>query len=184
MHACANRARVRVARGNGPAAARGSVGRVPAPTPPRLAFSAKPFHRLTLMELHDLLRLRTDVFVVGQRITVEAEIDGKDPECLHVLGTDPAGDMVATARLFVGADPVKVGRVCVAPPLQRRGAGTALMEYVHGLLAGRRAAMSAQAHLVPWYERLGWRPVGALYDEAEIPHRRLERTFAPLQAKG
>lgn len=129
------------------------------------------------MELHDVLRLRTDVFVVGQHITVEAEIDGRDPECLHVLGLDPTGEMVATARLFVGEDPVKVGRVCVHPSLQRRGAGTELMQHVHGLLAGRRAAMSAQAHLVPWYERLGWTPVGALYDEAEIPHRRLECTF-------
>jgi ElaA protein len=150
---------------------------VPSRSSPRLTFSAKPFHRLTLMELHDLLRLRTDVFVVGQRITVEAEIDGRDPECLHVLGLEPTGEMVATARLFVGEDPVKVGRVCVHPALQRRGAGTALMEHVHGLLAGRRAAMSAQAHLVPWYVRLGWTPVGGVYDEAEIPHRRLERTF-------
>jgi ElaA protein len=145
----------------------------------RLTFSAKPFHRLTLMELHDLLRLRTEVFVVGQKITVESEIDGKDPECTHVLGQDAAGEMVATARLFLGTDPVKVGRVAVHPALQRTGLGTDLMEHVHGLLAGRRAAMSAQAHLVPWYARLGWTPVGPVYDEAEIPHRRLERTFPP-----
>ena len=147
------------------------------PSAPPLRFAVKPFHRLTLMELHDLLRLRTDVFVVGQKITVEAEIDGLDPECSHVLGLDAAGEMRATARLFLGADPVKVGRVCVHPSLQRRGAGTLLMEYVHGVLAGRRAAMSAQAHLVPWYARLGWTPVGAIYEEALIPHRRLERTF-------
>jgi ElaA protein len=149
------------------------------PTAPRLTFALKPFHRLTLMELHDVLRLRTDVFVVGQGITVEAEIDGLDPECAHVLGLDAAGEMRATARLFLGADPVKVGRVAVHPALQRRGVGTALMTFVHGALAGRRAAMSAQAHLVPWYERLGWTPVGPLYEEARIPHRRLERAFAP-----
>jgi ElaA protein len=152
---------------------------VTAPTAPRLRFSVKPFHRLTLMELHDLLRLRTEVFVVGQKITIESEIDGLDPECAHVLGLDEAGEMRATARLFLGADPVKVGRIAVHPTLQRRGAGTALMEYVHGVLAGRRAAMSAQAHLVPWYARLGWSPVGAIYEEALIPHRRLERTFGP-----
>jgi ElaA protein len=152
---------------------------VSSPSALTLQYAVKPFHRLTLMELHDLLRLRTDVFVVGQKITVEAEIDGLDPECAHVLGLDATGEMRATARLFLGADPVKVGRVCVHPSLQRRGTGTTLMEYVHGVLAGRRAAMSAQAHLVPWYTRLGWTPVGAIYQEAEIPHRRLERTFGP-----
>jgi predicted GNAT family N-acyltransferase len=144
---------------------------------PRVTFAAKPFARLTRMEVHDLFRLRTEVFVVGQKITIESEIDGHDPECTHVLGRDAKGRMVATARLFLGKDPVKVGRVAVATDLQRNGLGTDLMEFVHTLLPGRRAAMSAQAHLVPWYSRLGWTPVGAIYEEARIPHQRLERTF-------
>jgi ElaA protein len=138
-------------------------------TPP-VVFAARRFQDLSLAELHDVLRLREEVFVVGQRITCEAEIDGRDPECLHVLGRDAAGEVVATARLFLDRDPVKVGRIAVHPRLQRRGIGTLLMEHVHDLLAGRPAAMSAQAHLRRWYEQLGWRVEGDLYDEAGIPH--------------
>lgn len=153
------------------------TARIPAPP---LAFTAKPFAALTLGEFHALVRLREEVFVVGQRITTEAEIDGLDPQCVHVLGRDPAGEVVATARLFTAARPVKVGRICVALPCQRRGLGSALMRYVHTLLdarpPGERAGvMSAQAHLVPWYEQLGWTAEGPVYDECGIPHRRLRR---------
>lgn len=145
-----------------------------------LTFASKPFGALSVHELHELVRLREEVFVVGQRITAEAEFDGRDPECLHVLGRDADGALVATARLFLDAAPVKVGRICVAPGRQRQGLGSALLQHVHALLDARpgatgAAAMSAQAHLVPWYERLGWTATGPVYDECGIPHRRLER---------
>ncbi len=144
-------------------------------TTPTVAFSHRAFDALSLRDLHDVLRLREEVFVVGQRITCEAEIDGHDPECVHVLGRDAAGRIVATARLFVDEDPVKVGRIAVDGALQRRGIGTRLMAYVHGLLGSRAAVMSAQTHLRPWYERLGWRAEGERYDEAGIPHVRMRR---------
>jgi ElaA protein len=149
---------------------------MPGSAPPRpLAFRLVPFADLTRDELHELVRLREEVFVVGQRITAEAEFDGRDPEAHHLLGRLAAGRLVATARLFLDAEPVKVGRVCVAPDLQRAGLGTEVMREVDRALGARPAAMSAQAHLVPWYERLGWRATGAVYDECGIPHRRLVR---------
>ncbi|MCA1764100.1 MAG: hypothetical protein LC664_14080, partial [Flavobacteriales bacterium] len=43
-----------------------------------------PFDKLSLMELHDVLKLRIDVFVVEQECAYE-EIDGKDPECFHLI---------------------------------------------------------------------------------------------------
>ncbi len=44
------------------------------------------------------------------------------------------------------------------------------MIYIHHILGQRAAAMSAQAHLLNWYQRLGWVPQGEIYDEAGIPH--------------
>jgi ElaA protein len=134
------------------------------------------FDDLTLRELHDVLRLRDEVFVVGQRITAEPEVDGLDPVCVHVLGRDRSGRTVATARLHFGGPVAKVGRVAVHPDLQRRGLGTRLMAYVHDVLGDRAATMSAQAHLRDWYEALGWRAEGEIYDEAEIPHVRMTRS--------
>lgn len=130
----------------------------------------KDFYALSLDELYGLLWLRDEVFVVGQKITAECEVDGLDPQCVHVLGRDDAGKIVACARLFMHKQPIKVGRVAVHPSLQRTGMGTHLMRYVNELLGDRPAAMSAQAHLEPWYASLGWQRVGDVYDEADIPH--------------
>ena len=60
---------------------------------------AVPFEELSVRALHDALRLRTDVFVVEQACAY-AEIDGKDPQAIHLLGTDPEGRLVAYARLL------------------------------------------------------------------------------------
>ena len=138
-------------------------------------FSHKPFADLTLMELHDLFWLRNEVFVFYQKITAESEIDGRDPEAVHILGRAADGTMVATARLFMDGDVVKVGRVAVHQDLHRGGVGTALMQYAHEVIGTRPAALSAQAYLRAWYQRLGWQPVGDAYDEAEIPHVYMER---------
>ena len=45
----------------------------------------KRFRALSLEELYAILELRTRVFVVGQKITAEPEVDGHDPECAHAL---------------------------------------------------------------------------------------------------
>jgi len=136
-----------------------------------IRFVHRPFAELSLMELHDILWLRNEVFVHGQKITDEPEVDGHDPECTHVFGVDDtSGRTVATARVFLGKTPVKVGRVAVALDTQRGGVGTALMHAVHDVIGDRRATLSAQAYLQRWYERLGWIAEGGIYDEAGIPH--------------
>lgn len=144
---------------------------VPAlPVAPRYRFVYKPFEELTLLELYHVLWLRSVVFVVGQKITAEPEVDGRDLECAHAMLY--LGDMlIGTARVFRHAEPVVVGRVAIHPDYQRGGHGTALMERVQQHLPeGVDAELHAQAHLEPWYARLGWERVGELFYEAEIPH--------------
>ncbi|MSP92874.1 MAG: GNAT family N-acetyltransferase [Myxococcales bacterium] len=141
-----------------------------------ISFVHRQFDELTLRELYDLLHLRDLVFVVGQRITAECEVDGHDPEYAHVLGRADDGRLVATARVNVAKTPMKVGRVAVHTDLQRAGLGTRLMRYVHDqVMRDAPGEMSAQAHLVPWYASLGWRPQGEVYIEAEIAHRWMVR---------
>lgn len=153
-----------------------SIEPSPASLPaPSVAFSAKPFDELTLRELYALLWLRDEVFVVGQKITAESEVDGEDPHCTHVIGRSADGKIVATARVFLEVSPVKVGRVAVHPQLQGQGVGTQLMRYVNDLIGDRPATMSAQAHLQRWYTSVGWRGVGAVYTEAEIDHLKMVR---------
>ena len=140
-----------------------------------IRYQHAPFDELTLMQLHDILWLRNDVFVVGQKITSEPEVDGLDPQCVHVWGVDEGGRTVATARLFMAKDPVKVGRIAVARGLQGQGVGTELMGYVHQVMGGRAGALSAQEYLREWYGSLGWVADSDVYDEAGIPHVHMSR---------
>jgi ElaA protein len=134
----------------------------------------KHFHDLSRDELYQILALRVLVFVVGQKITAEPEIDGLDPQCSHAMlwTTDADGSrrVIGTARLFTDDEPVVVGRVAIHPDFQRRGLGSELMQAVQAHLDSRSAELHAQAHLEQWYRSLGWRRVGEPFVEADIPH--------------
>lgn len=144
----------------------------------KITFQHRPFDELSIRELHDIMWLRNVVFVVGQKITSEPEVDGLDPECTHVFGADEYGKIVAVTRLFLDEDPVKVGRIAVDRELQATGIGTQMMHYVNDVLCDRSAVMSAQHHLCNWYTSVGWIAVGPVYDEAGIPHSKMVRGLA------
>ena len=136
---------------------------------PRLSIKITKFAELDLYRLYRIMCLRDRVFVVGQGITAESELDGRDPDAWHVEAY--SGDrLVATARLFVSEDPISVGRIAVDHEIQRTGYGTEMMHWVNDWLGERRAEMHAQAHLEPWYSRLGWMRTGDVFMEADIPH--------------
>lgn len=132
-------------------------------------FAIKPFAELTLMELYEIMCLRDLVFVVGQKITSEPEVDGRDPDCWHaMLRRD--GKLVGTTRVFAEESPKMVGRVAIHPDLQGGGLGTVMMRHVQAWLGDAHAELHAQAHLERWYGSLGWVRFGDVFEEAEIPH--------------
>ena len=55
-----------------------------------MQWECKRFADLSPEELYRLLQLRVDVFVVEQRCPYP-ELDGKDPEALHVFAWDETG---------------------------------------------------------------------------------------------
>lgn len=136
---------------------------------------ALEFNALTTLELHDLLQLRTNVFVVEQNCPY-LEVDGADPTALHVLGTTSSGELIAYARVLVpGADGLPhIGRVVVQAQHRGAGLGRACMskaiDAVQGKYGGPRCALSAQAHLQPFYRSFGFIPIGAEYLLDGIPH--------------
>ncbi|QDG53999.1 GNAT family N-acetyltransferase [Persicimonas caeni] len=134
-----------------------------------LQIDIKHYRDLTKDELYAIMVLRDLVFVVGQKITAVPEVDGRDPECEHAMLYD-GEQLIGTARLFAGEDPVVVGRVAIHPERQRQGLGSVLMRAVQEHLGARHAELHAQAHLEEWYASLGWERFGEPFDEAEIPH--------------
>lgn len=141
---------------------------------------------VTAAELYELLRLRTDVFVVEQNCPYP-ELDGRDllGDTLH-LWAEEGGALLGTIRILgLGSAEPAIGRVVTAPAARGRGIAAALIE--RGIeLCGPEAVihLHAQAHLEAWYERLGFVRAGETYDEDGIPHVPMTRVPAPGASRG
>jgi len=132
---------------------------------------------LNIQQLYEILALRNRVFIVEQQCPYE-DIDGEDlvRDNRHIFATGE-GRLLACARLLTPVDdrsPVTIGRVIVTSEARGLQLGYRLMEQV--LLScqqhwpGRQQALSAQAHLQAFYMRMGFKSVGDIYLEDNIPH--------------
>jgi ElaA protein len=142
---------------------------------PSVTVQWRDFGALSVYELHDILKLRSDVFVLEQGI-VGDEIDGRDPETVHGLLRDEGGEIVATARMFApGPDgAARIGRVVTRGDRRGQGLGKAIMRSALAEVRRRWGAvpvlLGAQSHLQRFYADFGFEPVSGLYDDHGIPH--------------
>lgn len=136
------------------------------------------FNELTGRQVHDLLKLRQDIFVVEQNCAFP-EIDGQDPVTLHYLVEDAAGRIVGALRAFVpgereSASEARIGRVVIDAGHRGGGNGRKLMrsgiEGLRHLAPGHPIQLSAQAHLESFYASLGFERCSEDYLEDGIPH--------------
>jgi predicted GNAT family N-acyltransferase len=120
--------------------------------------------------------IRHAVFVEEQGIPAELEIDDYDPIAEHTLAFVD-GRCVATARIYLDEqDPgkAKIGRMAVLKNFRDQGIGTALLgEAIRvGMMQGASVfELHAQQSAAPFYAKLQFKPVGAIFDEVSIPHQ-------------
>lgn len=117
--------------------------------------------------------LRRTVFIEEQGVSEADEVDDLDDHAIHLLATD-AGRPVGTARLLTYGSMGKIGRVCVLAESRGTGLGAALIRVGIETFRARggieTVKLGAQVHAQGFYEKLGFTPVGAIYDDAGIPH--------------
>jgi len=131
-------------------------------------------------QLAEAFAVRLQVFVAEQSVPEAEEFDDDDfaPTTTHVVVRDlQTGDVVGTARLLLGGEPgeAKIGRVAVLACARGRGLGAMLMGALErrALLSFEPVTifLSAQIAAAPFYEKLGYQLIGAVYDDVGIPHR-------------
>jgi ElaA protein len=142
-----------------------------------LEFHAASFADLDARTLHDLLRLRGDVFVVEQECAYP-DIDGRDvePDTRHLwFSLDDAP--VAYLRILFDGGVARIGRVAVAKTARGTGLAGRLMDEALALIRDRPCVLDAQSYLVDFYARYGFQATGAEYVEDGIPHVPMRRDF-------
>jgi ElaA protein len=138
------------------------------------------FNDLRVVELYEVLRLRSAVFVVEQQCVYQ-DMDGLDQKAMHLLGVQ-GGELQAYARCLepgVKFAEASIGRVLVRQRARATGLGHALMEQAVLATAqvwGPQAIrIGAQAHLAGFYARHGFKDVGQPYVEDGIAHLEMLR---------
>lgn len=140
----------------------------------------KSFEDLSVHELYNILRLRSEIFVVEQNC-VYLDLDGKDKKGLHLLG-EFEGKIVAYSRLFkpgISFDNASIGRVVVDAHYRDRKWGHELMrEAIAGIqlhFGENKITIGAQLYLKKFYESHGFIQTSEMYLEDDIPHIEMKR---------
>lgn len=135
----------------------------------------KPFSDLTKEELYNILSLRSEVFIVEQNCAYQ-DIDQKDQFALHVF-LKKNNQIIAYTRIFKPNDYFEyssIGRVVVLKKERASKIGSQIMSFsikkIEEIFNETKIKISAQKHLITFYEKLGFIAIGEEYLEDGIPH--------------
>jgi ElaA protein len=149
---------------------------------PHYSVDVRRLRDFSAIDLYEMLKLRVDVFVVEQSCAYP-ELDGNDPDCLHLRLLD-GQELLACARLWRPTPDVypRIGRVAVSPDHRGKRLGETLMR--EAIAECEKAypqdaiELSAQSHLQKFYGSFGFRPTSEEYLEDGIPHVDMIRVIA------
>ncbi len=146
-----------------------------------LVLHQKSFHELTVDELYELLRVRSEVFVVEQNCVYQ-DMDRDDQKSIHLWLTD-ADRVVALARVCPAGTHMKeisIGRVITT--VRGKGYGKQIM--LHAIDAAvehfgaTRIDIEAQEYAKGFYESVGFKQSSDTFMLDGIPH--IKMTWANI----
>ena len=139
-------------------------------------FHQKTFQDLTVDELYELLRVRSEVFVVEQNCVYQ-DMDGDDQKSIHLWLT-VEGKVVALARVCPAGthmQEISIGRVITTE--RGKGYGKQIMLYaIDAAVKHFRAAhidIEAQEYAKGFYESVGFKQSSDTFMLDGIPHIRM-----------
>ncbi len=121
--------------------------------------------------------IRRRVFIEEQRVPEEIELDADDARAFHALAIAD-GDAIGCGRMLNHGEEVKIGRMAVLPPFRGTGVGRDILRFLMDRARARgfrKAILHAQLSAEGFYLKEGFTPVGGVFDEAGISHRKMEK---------
>ena len=144
-----------------------------------MKIEVKKFKDLSVDEIYEILKLRSEVFVVEQECVYQ-DIDGKDKKAMHLMGKKD-NEIIAYTRIFDSGDYYElpsIARVVVKKKTRGKERGKEIMKesikYIKENLQEKTIALSAQKYLEKFYKDLGFIVEGEEYLEDGIPHQKMK----------
>ena len=120
----------------------------------------KTFAELTGRELYEILRLRSEVFIVEQGGRYQ-DLDGIDYDSIHIFSEDETGSVTGCIRIFPCQErpgTVQLGRLVVRD--RNRGLGRQLMEEAEKAALStwnaRSFYLTGRADALGFYQKCGY----------------------------
>jgi len=141
---------------------------------------SKRFDELTAREVYEILKARSAVFMMEQRIFY-LDMDDIDYDCLHVFYTEN-GKVIAYLRAYeTEENTVRVGRVLTIE--RGKGLGRSLMEAaikeICEKMAPKVITIDSQIQAVGFYEKTGFTVCSDEFMEAGVKHKKMELRITP-----
>lgn len=157
-------------------------------TPSDIVWKVALFDQLTSIELYEILKLRSEVFVVEQNCPC-LDPDGDDLKALH-LWAELDNRIVAYCRIFAAGikyEEASIGRVLTALNYRQLSLGKNLMNLAIQIIQKRYATskvrISAQDYLLKFYTEFGFEDTGKKYLEDDIPHTEMVRKSSDIESQ-
>ncbi len=136
-------------------------------------------------ELFQSLAIREVVFIEEQHVPETVERDAEDANAFHVLAFQ-GGHAIGTGRLVMLPSPppgeqgkwAQVGRMAVLQSHRKEGIGSKLMTTLEDEARRRGVTgiiLHAQLYALEFYKKHGYVPVGAVFEEAGMPHLEMHK---------
>ncbi|MBE7032456.1 MAG: GNAT family N-acetyltransferase [Ruminococcaceae bacterium] len=143
-------------------------------------FKSKTFDNLTTTELYEIIKSRTEVFLLEQSIVCQ-DLDDMDYKSLHCF-IEENGRVIAYLRAFMEdseTGTVKVGRVLTLD--HGKGIGRELMkkslEEIKKTFNCSKIHINSQKHAVGFYEKFGLKTCSDEFLEEGVVHISMEYTI-------
>ncbi|MCW2263278.1 MULTISPECIES: GNAT family N-acetyltransferase [Sphingobacterium] len=143
-------------------------------------YAIKSFKELSNEELYQILKLRSEVFVVEQHCVFQ-DMDNKDQESLHVMCyiDDKLAAYTRVLPEGLSFEEVSIGRVITSPLYRGLGLGKEIMEQsiavCEKLFGIKPIRIGAQLYLKKFYNEFGFVEIGDVYIEDGIVHIEMVR---------
>ena len=156
------------------------IGHAARDTPSVIVWRLLAFEDLRVSELYEVLRLRSEVFVVEQQCLFH-DMDGTDPQAMHLLGVRD-GQLLAYARCFQSGAKfaeASFGRALTRQSVRGTGLGHTLIDQaitaISQLWGPQPIRIGAQMQLARFYATHGFEDAGKPYWEDGIEHLEMLR---------
>lgn len=133
---------------------------------------------LNTLDLFNILRLRTDTFVVAQQ-RIYPELDDHDLSAIHLFHKNDETQVIdAYARIFKTEGTLTFGRVVTAESVRGQGLGNVLADHILAVCAQywphEPITIEAQAQVTGFYEKHGFKVTSDPFIFNSTPHVQMQ----------